>query len=249
MALTGEVSDLSLSEVIELFCNRRKSGRLTVDYPQGVAQLYLKSGAIVHATFEELRGVEAVHYALSLSNASFNFYPDAEAPEHSIDLPWASVVLDGLRRIDEGVLPVKPSSNGHDKVHMHYIVADEPNEQEVTAPKSTDDVQAFGVLLSQFPESGAPSRRWFKLPVVVAIVLIVLGIGVPWGWYTRHKAGQIRRKADDAKRFEHLYAPTDPTPQPTVTSPTNEHPKTSTEKNQEASPSPEQNSSSRENPR
>jgi len=57
--------------------------------------------------------------------------------------------------------------------------------------------------------------------VLVAIVLIVLGIGVPWGWYTRHKASQIRREADD-KKFEHLYAPTESNPQPGAEAPANE---------------------------
>jgi hypothetical protein len=210
MPLTGEINDLSLSELIELFCNRRKTGRLTVEYPQGTAQFYLKPGAIVHAAFEDLNGVEAVHFALTLSNASFSFQSEVEAPERSIDQPWTSVVLDGLRKIDEGVVPIKPSSNGNSKVHLHYETADVP--PQIISAEPSDDVNAFGVLLSQYPES-APPRRWVNLPVLVAIVLIVLGIGVPWGWYTRHKASQIKRAADD-KKFEHLYAPTEPSPQP-----------------------------------
>lgn len=210
MPLTGEINDLSLSELIELFCNRRKTGRLTVEYPQGTAQFYLKPGAIVHAAFEDLNGVEAVHYALTLPNASFSFKSDVEAPERSIDHPWTSVVLDGLRKIDEGVVLVEPASNGNSKVHLHYETADA--SPQIISEEPGDDVKAFGVLLSQYPES-APPRRWVNVPVLVAIVLIVLGIGVPWGWYTRHKASQIRREADD-KKFEHLYAPTESSPQP-----------------------------------
>jgi hypothetical protein len=229
MPLTGEINDLSLSELIELFCNRRKTGRLTVEYPQGMAQFYFKPGAIIHAVFEDLNGVEAVHYALTLPNASFSFQSGVEAPEKSIDQPWTSVVLDGLRKIDEGVVPIEPSSNGNSKAHLHHETAEAP--PPIISEKPGDDVNAFGVLLSQYPES-APPRRWVNLPVLVAIVLIVLGIGVPWGWYTRNKASQIRREADD-KRFEHLYAPTDPNPQPS--------PRQSPEASQ---PNPE-----RENPR
>jgi hypothetical protein len=44
MALTGHLSDLSLSELIEFFCNQRKSGRLKVLYPQGAGYFYLQSG-------------------------------------------------------------------------------------------------------------------------------------------------------------------------------------------------------------
>jgi len=210
MPLTGEINDLSLSELIELFCNRRKTGRLTVEYPQGTAQFYLKPGAIVHAAFEDLNGVEAVHHALTLPNASFSFQSEVEAPECSIDQPWTSVVLDGLRKIDEGVLPTKPSSNGNSKVQVHYETADAP--PQTISEEPSDDVNAFGVLLSQYPES-APPRRWVNLPVLVAIVLIVLGLGVPWGWYTRHKASQFRREAAD-KKFEHLYVQTEASPQP-----------------------------------
>ncbi len=44
MALTGHLSDLSLSELIEFFCNQRKSGRLRVLYPQGSGYFYLSGG-------------------------------------------------------------------------------------------------------------------------------------------------------------------------------------------------------------
>lgn len=218
MPLTGEINDLSLSELIELFCNRRKTGCLTVEYPQGTAQFYLKPGAIVHAAFEDLNGVEAVHYALTLSNASFRFQSEVEAAEQSIDQPWTSVVLDGLRKIDEGVVAIKPSPNGNSKEHVHFDTAGAP--PQIISEEPGDDVKAFGVLLSQYPES-APRRRWVNLPVLVAIVLIVLGIGVPWGWYRRHQASQIRREADD-KKFEHLYATTESSPQPSAEAPANE---------------------------
>lgn len=217
MPLTGEINDLSLSELIEVFCNRRKTGRLTLEYPQGTAQFYLKPGAIVHAAFADLNGVEAVHYALTLPNASFSFQSDVEAPECSIDQPWTSVVLDGLRKIDEGVVPLKPS-NGNSNVHLRYKTADAP--PQIISKEPGDDVSAFGVLLSQYPES-APPRRWVNLPVLVAIVLIVLGIGVPWGWYTRNKASQIKREAND-KKFEHLYAPPESSPQPGAEAPAHE---------------------------
>ena len=213
MPLTGEINDLSLSELIELFCNRRKTGRLTVEYPQGIARFYLKPGMIIHAAFGNLNGVEAVHYALTLPNASFSFQCGVEAPEKSIDQPWTSVVLDGLRKIDEGVVLIEPSPNGNSKALAHSEPAGASSPTISEAAK--DDVNAFGVLLSQYPES-APPRRWVNLPVLIAIVLIVLGVGVPWGWYTRNKASQVRREADD-KKFEHLYTPTEPNPQPSAT--------------------------------
>src|SRR5437879_3493116 len=105
MALTGELSDLSLAELIEFFCNQRKSGRLKLIYSIGPGYFYLQAGSVVHARIGSLRGIEAVYYALTLPNASFTFSPAFEAPEHTINQPWTSVVLEGLRRMDEGVKP------------------------------------------------------------------------------------------------------------------------------------------------
>src|SRR5881227_1070802 len=108
MPLTGELSDLSLAELIEFFCNQRKTGRLKVIYSSGPGYFYLQSGSVVHARIGALRGIEAVYYALTLPNASFTFSPAFEAPEHTINQPWTSVVLEGLRRMDEGIAARNP---------------------------------------------------------------------------------------------------------------------------------------------
>ncbi len=111
MPLNGELSDLSLAELIEFFCNQRKTGRLEVLYPDGPAHFFLQSGNVVHAEIGALRGIEVVYYTLTLANASFTFSSATESPQHTINQPWASVVLEGLRRMDEGISPASPSPN------------------------------------------------------------------------------------------------------------------------------------------
>src|SRR3569623_967840 len=99
MALTGHLSDLSLSELIEFFCNQRKSGRLKVLYPQGAGFFYLQAGSVVDARIGVLHGIEAVIFALTLQNAEFEFSADVEAKTRTIYQPWTQVVLEGLRRL------------------------------------------------------------------------------------------------------------------------------------------------------
>ncbi len=113
MALTGHLSDLSLSELIEFFCNQRKSGRLRVLYPQGSGYFYLQTGSVIHAQIGVLRGIDAVYYALTLANAKFEFSGSAEAPERTINQPWTQVVLEGLRRLDEGIAPAEAFPEGY----------------------------------------------------------------------------------------------------------------------------------------
>src|SRR5215216_8163740 len=105
MGLTGHLSDLSLSELIEFFCNQRKSGRLKVLYPQGAGYFYLQTGSVVDARIGVLHGIDAVYYALTLPNAEFEFSADVEAKSRTINQPWTQVVLEGLRRLDESIAP------------------------------------------------------------------------------------------------------------------------------------------------
>ena len=105
MALTGHLSDLSLSELIEFFCNQRKSGRLKVLYPKGAGYFYLQAGSVVDAHIGVLHGIEAVYFALTLPNAEFEFSVDVEAKSRTINQPWTQVVLEGLRRLDENIAP------------------------------------------------------------------------------------------------------------------------------------------------
>ncbi|HEV2912135.1 MAG TPA: DUF4388 domain-containing protein [Pyrinomonadaceae bacterium] len=108
MALTGELSDLSLSELIEFFCNQRKTGRLKVIYPHLPGYFYIQAGALIDARVGSLTGIDAVYYALTLPNASFKFETNFEVEQRTINQPWTQVVLEGLRRMDEGIEPEPP---------------------------------------------------------------------------------------------------------------------------------------------
>src|ERR1044071_10189168 len=109
MALSGQLSDLSLAELIEFFCNQRKTGRLKVAYQLTPGYFYFDRGDLVDARVGSLNGVEAIYYALTLANASFKFSPSFEATRRTIHQPWTQVTLEGLRRLDEGIKPKAPT--------------------------------------------------------------------------------------------------------------------------------------------
>jgi hypothetical protein len=206
MALTGELSDLSLAELIEFFCNQRKTGCLKVIYPRGAGHFYLKAGAVIHARFGNLRGIDAVYYALTQSNASFTFTPSVEVAEHTINQPWTSVVLEGLRRMDEGIPSPAPSAESlAAEAESKSKVEVAPASVSVAAPKarpprphSNEDVKAFGVLLSSSDNSPFARRRWHPAMVVAAVVLLLGGVGVPWALYTRSKASRVANQQPSA---------------------------------------------------
>jgi uncharacterized protein DUF4388 len=154
MPLTGELTDLSLAELIEFFCNQRKTGRLMVEYPHAPAYFYLQSGSVVHASIGTLRGIEAVYYALTQSNASFKFSSAIEAPEQTINQPWTSVVLEGLRRMDEGIKPRNPFPDKPDPVIQHEAMR-KPEQVAGKPPVEQPELQADSLFTEPVVEQPA----------------------------------------------------------------------------------------------
>jgi len=103
---------MSLAELIEFFCNQRKTGRLKIDYPRGHSVFFIKDGELVDAKVGALSGVDAVYFSLTLPNAAFDFSPDVEATRRTINERWTQVVLEGLRRLDEGLSPSEADAFG-----------------------------------------------------------------------------------------------------------------------------------------
>ena len=180
MALTGHLSDLSLSELIEFFCNQRKSGRLKVLYPQGAGYFYLQAGSVVDAHIGVLHGIEAVYFALTLPNAEFEFSVDVEAKSRTINQPWTQVVLEGLRRLDENIAP---------GVAFPPDYVPEPDElegKEVSVQTQSDVEKSFAPAFLSFGKETASRRKpLFIGAIVVAVAASVAVIGVPAGWYSK----------------------------------------------------------------
>ena len=183
MALTGHLSDISLSELIEFFCNQRKTGQLKVLYPQGPGYFYLHTGSVVDARIGVLRGIDAVYFALTLPNAKFEFGGESELTERTINQPWTQVVLEGLRRLDEGIVPTTAyPPDYHDD-------SEAPDVNQPEAPFTELESLRVPSFLS-FMSSESMDRRKFAIvgAVAFAVIASIAAIGVPAGWYGRAKA-------------------------------------------------------------
>ena len=214
MALTGHLSDLSLSELIEFFCNQRKSGRLKVLYPKGAGYFYLQAGSVVDARIGVLRGIDAVYYALTLPNAEFEFSVDAEAAERTINQPWTQVVLEGLRRLDENIPP---------GVAFPPDYVPEPDELQaphVEVETSATMHKSFSPAFLRFGDSETHARRkpLFIGAIAIAVLGSVAAIGVPAGWYHRNSPAPSETVNQQAPSTPNAQ-PQAATPQPQPTTP------------------------------
>jgi len=211
MALTGHLSDLSLSELIEFFCNQRKSGRLKVLYRQGPGYFFLQTGSVVDARIGVLSGIEAVYFALTLPNAEFEFNVDAEAHERTINQPWTHVVLEGLRRLDEGIAP---------EVAFPPGFVPEPDELASSPVEHFEDEshRSFSPAMFGFGKEAGNRKPLFIGAIAVAVVASVAVIGVPAGWYSS-KAKPAPVETTTATAQPTQSQPENPTPAPVEAAP------------------------------
>lgn len=202
MALSGQLSDLSLAELIEFFCNQRKTGRLRVSYPRAPGFFYFQKGTMVDAKIGALNGVEAVYYSLTLENASFNFSAAFEPSRRTIHQPWAQVALEGLRRMDEGIAPSEAFPDGFDASFMEDVEGS--NEVAVAGEDETEELIPLvkqvrkPLITSEMPlslsvEHASGGRRSMMVYGVIAVVVLlsIAAVGFPAGWYSKKQAPNV----------------------------------------------------------
>ncbi|HEX8492440.1 MAG TPA: DUF4388 domain-containing protein [Pyrinomonadaceae bacterium] len=202
MALTGQLSDLSLTELIEFFCNQRKTGRLKVAYKPAPGFFYFQSGDLVDAKIGVLNGVDAVYYALTLHNASFKFSPSFATTRRTIHQPWTQVALEGLRRLDEGIKPEEAFVDGdlsylnepeYADDHADDLVSDEL-APEIKSAKKSVPVNPLAQTVEGTAEK-SKSKTMVYAAVAAAVVLIVAAVGIPAGWYGKKAAPAAEQEA------------------------------------------------------
>jgi hypothetical protein len=190
MALSGQLSDLSLAELIEFFCNQRKTGRLKVAYERAPGYFYFDRGDLVDAKIGSLNGIEAIYYALTLANASFKFSPAFEPTRRSIHQPWTQVTLEGLRRLDEGIKPKEPTV----EEGVSYVEDPDGMNESVAAVEYDSNSPLPLSQTVNNAASGGRSKMVFAA-VAVAVIALVAVIGIPAGWFSKGKAAVAAQPA------------------------------------------------------
>jgi len=193
MAFSGQLNDLALSELIEFFCNQRKTGRLKVDYALAPGVFFMKDGDLVDAKVGALNGTEAVFFALTLPSASFDFNAGMLSSRRTINDSWASVVLEGLRRLDEGIVPdaaqAFATEEEIDEATIEYLNCIESGKESavkdaVAKPSDKDSLaDSFPLPLSQTLAATSDStdgkRKFVVAGVAAAVVLACVVAAIP----------------------------------------------------------------------
>jgi CheY-like chemotaxis protein len=98
---SGTVRQVGLQEVIQMECLGRHSSVLEIRNQNANGQIYIESGAIVHAETTDLSGEKALQLLLSLTGGEFRLLQFKAPKGRTIDGSWEFLLMEAARLRDE----------------------------------------------------------------------------------------------------------------------------------------------------
>ncbi len=99
--VNGSLTEMALPDVVQILFHGRKSGKLAISGEGKRGEIHFCDGQIYDATYADLVKDDAFYAMLSLSGGDFELDPNFRPTERKIELSPESLLLEGMRRLDE----------------------------------------------------------------------------------------------------------------------------------------------------
>lgn len=99
--VSGRLSEMNIADIIQILATSGKTARIALMRGAEEGAIWLREGTIVHAEFGDEQGEEAFYRVIGWNEGEFQIETGAIAPLETIDAGYESLVLEGLRRLDE----------------------------------------------------------------------------------------------------------------------------------------------------
>jgi DNA-binding NarL/FixJ family response regulator len=120
-SFTGNLSELSAIDVIQMLCIARKTTSLRLSEDKSSGVILIENGEIVHAIWDRLVGEDAFFAMMSVKNGLF--YTSQLPPdiERTIKGDWQYLLIEGLRRLDEAAAGILPDDEPNQSVRFSAV--------------------------------------------------------------------------------------------------------------------------------
>ena len=101
--VSGSLREMNLPDMVQVLFHGRKSGNLKIRAREGGGEIHFVDGNVVNALWSELRGDDAFYAMLRLRDGEFALDPLFKATSRVINQSSEALLLEGMRRMDEGL--------------------------------------------------------------------------------------------------------------------------------------------------
>lgn len=140
---SGVIQQASLADMLQMLCTGGNSLILQVQSRVGMAEIFIREGAVIHATAGKLEGYDAFYQVMTLRGGEFNTQPFTEPPRNTITNSWEYLLMESARLLDEsGALDHDDSEQRPASGRIPI-----PKATRITAPRITSKMaDDFGAL-------------------------------------------------------------------------------------------------------
>jgi len=181
--MQGNLSQISLSDLLLLTTTGKKSGVLKLAHGKETVEVYLTDGQIIHATCPIGEGEKALLYPVTWDEGTFNLLPNGAAPAATVKKS-SSEILDEVKAMTrewETILEVIPSGKAV------FRIADLPADN--TGPINVPNVGWRVLSKLDGAHSVQEIAEMLRIPFAYAAKVI----------YSLHKAGLVEPAATAGK--------------------------------------------------
>lgn len=101
--VSGSLREMGLPDIVQVLFHGRKTGKLAVKSNGKAGEIHFLEGAIANALFEKLSGANAFYAMLKFDDGEFALDPSFTPPNRVINESSEALLLEGMRRMDEGL--------------------------------------------------------------------------------------------------------------------------------------------------
>ncbi len=102
MALKGNLTDMSLTTIVQVNCEGRNQARLLIRNQGKEASVFFEDGNIVHMALGNEIGEEVIYELLTWEEGTFELEQGIPPPAHTVTNHWSKLLLEAVHFIDEG---------------------------------------------------------------------------------------------------------------------------------------------------
>ena len=104
----GVLSDLELTDIIQMLCLAKRTTMLHLKHREHRGKIVFMRGEVAHAEFDEQVGPEAIYAMLALKQGDIFMQSDFSNDQHTVELGWQDLLLEGVRLADEAAQQPTP---------------------------------------------------------------------------------------------------------------------------------------------
>ncbi len=112
--IKGSLKDMGLPDLIQVLNMGQKTALIYLTNGQEEGRIFVEQGEVVHGTSGPYEGEEALYHLLTWEDGRFEIEPGISSPVRTIDRPVEELLLEGMRRMDEG----KREEKGEEKTGL-----------------------------------------------------------------------------------------------------------------------------------